>query len=111
MLISVFFVVSFVGISSAADKRTKPKVAAGAVKTIDLQAKTLTLREDTKPDLTCSFDDKTTLRSNNGQKITFADIKIGAILVLVYDIVDGKNIAKSITVAGQVDAPTPEKKG
>ncbi len=111
LIVSTLFIFSLSGMSYAAEKETKVTLlAAGAVKTIDANAKSVTISSSKQPDFTFSVSKETVVRSNDGRNVTFADIKVGAILALSYEVVDGKNIAKSVTVADQVTA-APEKKG
>lgn len=111
VVVLMSFVFSLAVMGYAAEKGNKPNLAAGAVKAIDVKAKTITLMADKKPDFTCSLNDKTVIRSNSNQKVTFDDIKVGNIIVLIYEVVDGKNIATTVTVAGQIAAPAADKKG
>ncbi len=108
ILTSMFLVFSFAG-AVTAQVKSNPNLAAGAVTAIDAKSKTVTIKEDKTPALTFSISDKTMLKSNNGRQATFDDIKIGTILVLTYAVVDGKKIAKEITLAGQV-SPQPSGK-
>ncbi len=110
VLVSVAFVFSLSAATFSAEK-AKLNMAAGAVKTIDVKTKTVTIRADKQPDFTFSINDETVLKSSKGQKVTIDDIRVGVILVLMYDVVDGKNIAKSVTVAGVAVTASPEKKG
>ncbi len=99
ILVFLLFVLSFIGTINAAEGGNKINVAAGAVKAVDAQAKTVTLMADNKPDFICSFDDKTVVRANTGKNISATDIKLGYIAVVAYTQANGKNIAKSITLA------------
>lgn len=75
----------------------KPTMFAGMVMAIDVNAKTLTLKNDKAGPFTFSFSDNTTLRAADGRK-TASEITVGDIAALLYKKVDGKNIATSITV-------------
>ncbi len=107
-LLLLLFVFSLLG-TVAAQERAKINMVSGVVKTVDAKNKTVIIRVDRQTDFTFSFADKTVLRSNNGQKISFNDITIDTVLVLTYDIIDGKNVANSITSAGKM-VPGPSGK-
>ncbi len=99
VLVLILFVSAFTGIAYSVEKENKIKLEAGVVKALDAKAKTITLSADNKTDFTCFFDDKTAVRANTGKKITTADIKVGDVIVLLYEEVNGKKIAKSVTTA------------
>lgn len=107
VIVSTLFIFSFIGTTFSAEKGKNLKVAAGAVKAIDKAAKTITIKEDKKEAFTCFFDDKTIIRANTGGKID--DMKIGDIAALAYEEVNGKNIARGITVISQSGLSSSEK--
>lgn len=76
-------------------KKPNINLFAGEVKEINVAEKSLFLKND-KADMTVVCNDKTAFRSGNS-KVTFNDIKKGSIAAVIYDVVDGKYVAKSIT--------------
>jgi hypothetical protein len=68
---------------------------AGEVNEINITENSIFLKND-KAEMTVVCNDKTALRSGNS-KVTFNDIKKGDIAAVIYDVIDGKNVAKSIT--------------
>ena len=76
-------------------KKPNINLFAGEVKTISVEEKTIFLKND-KAEMTIVCNDKTVFRSGTS-KVTFSDIKKGDIAAVIYDVVDGKNVAKSIT--------------
>ena len=73
------------------------KLFAGAVKNLDINQKSITLKNDKDGESTFIVDEKTIIRSNNINK-SINDIKVGDITALLYEEIDGKHIAKSITL-------------
>jgi len=102
VIIAIALVFSFTGMTFSAEKE-KMKVFGGGVKAINLKEKTMTLWNDKVPEFTCSVDDKSISKTTSGNK-TLADIKVGDIAVVVYEEVNGKNVAKSITVTSRAAA-------
>ena len=76
-------------------KKPNINLFAGEVKAISVGEKTIFLKND-NAEMTVVCNDKTALRSGMS-KVTFGDIKKGDIAVVIYDVIDGKNVAKSIT--------------
>jgi len=76
-------------------KKPDINLFAGEVKEINVAEKSLFLKND-KAEMTVVCNDKTALRSGNSP-VTFNDIKKGYIAAVIYDVIDGKNVAKSIT--------------
>ncbi len=109
-MVSILLILSFAGIASAGQNENKFKIAVGAVKAIDPTSKAITLMADNRPDFTCLIDDKTTLRSGAGSPVSYADIKVGNLVVLVYEEVEGKNVARALTLTSQSPLPSPAKK-
>ena len=96
LIIMIFFVFSFTGIAFSAEKNKKMQVFGGLITAIDTKENIITLKNDKTPEFTCIVDDKALKRNTNGKK-SMADIRIGDIVAVVYEEVNGKNIAKSIT--------------
>jgi hypothetical protein len=99
VLVSALILFSFAGATYSAEKGEKMMVAAGKVTAINAQEKTITIRNDKVPVFTCFFNSNTTVRSNMGTMIVATDIKMGSIVAIAYEKLDGKNIARGITVA------------
>ena len=97
VIIMIFLVSSFTGITFSSEKEKKMQVFAGLIKAIDTKEKTITLQNDKTPEFTCTVNDKAVIRINNEKK-SFADIRTGNIAVAVYEEMNGKNVVKSITV-------------
>jgi Cu/Ag efflux protein CusF len=105
LLLSLIFVFGFTLITSAAESvkavqisAEKPKVKqiTGDIVTLDLNARTLTVKSK-RQEVSLSTDDKTIIRLNKEKK-TLADLKSGDKIKAKYIHVDGKNIAKSISI-------------
>lgn len=107
VIIAFVFVFSFAGMTFSAEKQNM-KVFAGAVKKIDTKEKTITLWNDKVPEFTCSVDENNITKSGSGKK-TLADIKIGDIVVVAYGEVNGKNVAKAVTISSPAAASPGEK--
>lgn len=108
VIIAIVLVFSFAGTTFSAEKK-KFEVFGGGVKAIDLKEKTVTLWNDSVPEFICSVDDRSISKQTSGNK-TLADIKVGDIAVVVYDKVNGKNVAKSITITSREAASRPPEK-
>jgi hypothetical protein len=81
---------------------------AGEVKEINVAEKSLLLKND-KAKMTVVCNNKTAYRSGNSS-VTFNDIKKGDIAAVIYDAVNGNNVAKSITFqALKASAATQQK--
>ncbi|HUO76570.1 MAG TPA: hypothetical protein VMU21_03245 [Thermodesulfovibrionales bacterium] len=105
VIIAIALVLSFTGMTSSADKGEKITMVAGAVKAIDTKQKTITLETNELGKFTCILDDKTLLL---GRK-TIADVKVDDVAAVIYEDVNGKHIAKSITVASPAGSSSKEK--
>ena len=110
VIVSIFVVFAFAGISVSAEKAKEMKMAAGQVKAIDTKTGVLTLGNDKSGDSTYIISDKTVVRANNKNTGTIADIKVGDIAALVYYDADGKNVIRSITVLSPAAASPSAKK-
>lgn len=115
-VIAISLLFSFAGIAFPIEKGKKIKTAAGVIKVFDTKEKTITLRDD-KADFTCIIDDKTVFRMTDGNKAltdikagdVVALVKVGYIAALAYEEVNGKNLAKSITVISSAVSSSGEK--
>jgi Cu/Ag efflux protein CusF len=98
MIFSVIVVFSLAAQVLAADKPKSPdgiKFAAGTMKSLDAEAKTIVIT--TKDgDFSIVCDDSTMFASGSDGK-ALSDINEGDIVAAVYKEVEGKNVAKSIT--------------
>jgi Cu/Ag efflux protein CusF len=94
--------------ASSAEKQ-KMQVFGGGVKAVDTKEKTITLWNDKVPEITFSVDDKSISKLTGGNK-TLADIKIGDIAVVAYEEVNGKNVAKAITITSREAASSQGQK-
>ncbi len=110
VLVPALLIFSLVGTTYADEKGKGIKVVAGVVKTIDTKAKTITLANGNKIVFKCFFDNRTLARSNMGL-IPVTDIKAGSIIAIAYEEINGKKIARTITVATQPRVQPAEKKG
>jgi hypothetical protein len=97
VIIMTFLVFSFAGITFSSEKGKKMEVFAGLIKAIDTKERTVTLKNDKAPEFTCIVNDKTAIRLNSEIK-SFADIRTGNIAVAVYESINGKNVARSVTI-------------
>lgn len=99
-----------VPVMGAGQEMSTPKINlfAGEVKEINVAEKSIYLKND-KAAMTIVCNDKTVLRSGNS-KVTFNDIKKGNIAAVIYDVIDGKNVAKSITFHTLTAPPATEQK-
>jgi len=81
------------------------KVVSGTIKAVDTVAQTLTVVQKVKgkaKETTVTMDDKTSIMMGK-QKKSLEDLKSGEKVAIKYTEVEGKNIAKSVTI-------TPVKK-
>jgi len=108
VIIAVALLFSFTGMGSSAEKQ-KMQVFGGGVKAVDTKEKTITLWNDKVPEITFSVDDKSISKLTGGNK-TLADIKIGDIAVVAYEEVNGKNVAKAITITSREAASSQGQK-
>lgn len=125
IIVAVLFVLS-VGFAFAADQKAAPSAASapaketapakaekkapakvhqvtGEVAAVDATAKTLTVKGK-KGDVAIAADDKTSVMVGKEKK-ALADVKVGDKVMVKYAEMDGKNVAKSVTVS-----PKKEKK-
>ena len=74
------------------------KLFAGAVKNVDINQGFITLKNDRDGESTFILGQNVVVKANDNSSKTVNDIKVGDIAALVYDEIEGKRIAKSITV-------------
>jgi Cu/Ag efflux protein CusF len=91
----------------------KPKVkqVTGDVKSVDMNAKTLTVVKVVRgktEETVVTVDDKTKIRMGKEKK-TLADVKVGDKVVAKYTEVEGKNLAKSVAIRAAVKKTEPAK--
>jgi Cu/Ag efflux protein CusF len=105
LFVAVILVFALASISFAAEatkaeqmpvEKPKAKQITGDIITLDLKAGTLTVKNKIQ-EVSLSTDNKTIIRLDNEKK-TFADLKSGDNIKAKYIQVDGKNIAKSISI-------------
>jgi len=75
--------------------KKKINFIAGEVKSIDAKTKMIVIKTE-KEEKSVVCTDKTVMQSGKS-KVTFADIKKGDIAAVIYDVVNGKNVAKNVT--------------
>lgn len=109
IIISIFLVFAFAGAAFPAEKGKALKTNAGEVTSIDMKAKTITVKNDQDGSLTFVIGDKTVVRIDNKNKSTFEDVKVGCIAALAYEEINGKNVIRSITVMPPLSAPANKK--
>ena len=95
----------------AGQEMKKPNINlfAGEVKTINAKEKTIFLKND-NAEMTIVCNDKTVLRSGMSKTISFDDMKKGDIAAAIYDVIDGKNVAQSVTFHVLKASPATEQK-
>jgi ribosomal protein S1 len=101
IIISVLFIFALAATSFAAGV----KQVTGSVTAVDAKANTLTVKGK-KGDVAVSTDAKTTVMAGKDKK-TLADVKAGDKVTVKYTEADGKNVAKSVSIA---PAKAEEKK-
>ncbi len=108
VIISVLLALSFAWTTYAVEK-TNMKFASGVVKAFDAKTGAITVKADRRPEFTCFIDARTMLRMSSGRK-TADQIKIGDIAAIVYEEVQNKPVATSITVVTPQNSTSGEKK-
>lgn len=98
-ILVLLFISSYISSYDVLSKEIK--LFAGAVERIDINEKLIVLKNDKEGEVTFVIDEKTVIRTSEGFK-SINDIKVGNIASLVYEIVDGKRLAKSITIVPRV---------
>jgi Cu/Ag efflux protein CusF len=107
IIVALLFVFSITSLSFAVEGQKtmpaeKPKVkqVTGDVKSVDMNAKTLTVVKMMKgktEETVVTVDDKTKIRMGKEKK-TLADVKVGDKVIAKYIEVDGKNLAKVVAI-------------
>src|SRR5947208_2024214 len=96
----------YVPLSRADDEPALKLTARARIATTDPQTNQLKLRtQDDKP-LTVIVDRQTKIRIND-REIGFADLRGGQKVAVVYQAVNGKNVASALTVTSTVEAQPP----
>jgi hypothetical protein len=111
LLVALGLGVGYVPISRADDQETQNKVkltARAKIATIDVKTNQLKLRTlDDKP-FHVVVDGQTKIRIND-REIGFTDLREGAEVTVVYQEVNGKNVASALTVVSAPEnSPRPE---
>jgi Cu/Ag efflux protein CusF len=113
IVISLLFVLSLAGPTFArmgmkrAIGDAPVKDAQGVIKTIDKKEKAITI-EAMRGLLTVTADERTVVKLGKEMKL-FTDLIVGDNVVVTYSIGEGKNEAKTITIAPPVIAPAEKK--
>jgi Cu/Ag efflux protein CusF len=92
-------------------EKTKVKQVTGDVKAVDMKAKTITVTKTMKgkaEETVATVDDKTKIMMGEEKK-ALADVKVGEKVKVVYKEVEGKNVAKSITIMPAEKKAEPTK--
>ena len=115
LVVSLLFILSVAGLSFAAEQNTMEKKApvkvkwlTGNVAAVDAAAMTITVKGK-KAEVTLTADNKTSIRMGKEKK-TLADVKVGDKVSTRYSEMEGKNVAKSITIKAEKKAKKMEKK-
>ena len=108
IIVSLLFVFSVAGLSFAAEKKAPVKVKwlTGEVTAVDATANTITVKGK-KAETTITCDDKAKVMMGKEKKAC-ADVKMGDKLSVRYSEVEGKNVAKSVSI--HAAKPTAEEK-
>jgi ribosomal protein S12 len=88
--------------------KKKINFIAGEVKSIDVKTKTIVIKTE-KDEKSVVCTDKTVMQSGKS-KVTFDDIRKGDIAAVIYDVINGKNVAKNMTFHSTKGAPAAEQK-
>jgi Cu/Ag efflux protein CusF len=126
IILALLFVFAITSVSFAAEeKKTAPateekampavkakvKQVTGDVKAVDMKAKTITvtkMMKDKAEETVATVDDKTKIMMGEEKK-ALADVKVGEKVKVVYKEVEGKNVAKSITIMPAEKKAEPTK--
>jgi hypothetical protein len=113
IVISVLFVLSLAGPAFArmgmkrAIGDSPVKDAQGEIKAVNQKEKTVTI-EAMRGLITVTADERTVVKLGKEMKV-FTDLKVGDNVVITYSIGEGKNEAKTITIAPPVIVPAEKK--
>jgi len=129
IIVSLIFILSFAGLSFAADKAVekkaepvkaekkaepakaapaKVKQVTGDVAAVDAKANTITVKGK-KGDTVVTCDDKTKIMMGKDKK-AIADVKVGDKVTVKYSEADGKMTAKSVAIKAAEKKAEPAKK-
>jgi Cu/Ag efflux protein CusF len=118
IIVSLLFVLSVAGLSFAAEKAAAPaaekkapvkvKWLHGEVAAVDAAANTITIKGK-KAETTITCDDKTKIMMGK-KKEALADVKVGEKVSVKYEEVEGKNVAKSVSLQAHAAKHTAKKK-
>jgi len=118
IVVALLFVFSITSLSFAVEGQKampveKPKVqrVTGDVKAVDMKAKTITVTKMIKgkaEETVVTVDDKTKIMMDKEKK-ALADVKVGEKVKVIYTEVEGKNVAKSITIMPAEKKAEPAK--
>ena len=124
IIVSLIFVLSFAGLSFAADKAVekkaepvkaekkaataKVKQVTGEVAAVDAKANTITVKGK-KGDTVVTCDDKTKIMMGKDKK-ALADVKVGDKVTVKFSEADGKMTAKSVAITAAVKKAETAKK-
>jgi ribosomal protein S1 len=130
IIVSLVLVVSFAGLSFAAEKAADKKAPAmaekkapameekkapakikqvtGEVAAVDAKANTITVKAK-KGDTTVTVDDKTKIMMGKEKK-AIADVKVGDKVMVKFSEADGKMVAKSVAIKAAEMKKEPAKK-
>jgi hypothetical protein len=124
IIVSLLFVLSVAGLSFAAEKAMKKEAAvektmekkvpvkvrwlSGEVSAVDAAASTLTVK-GRKAEVALTVNDKTSIKMGKEKK-TLADVKVGDRVSTRYSEVEGKNVAKSISIRAEKKMTKKAKK-
>jgi Cu/Ag efflux protein CusF len=118
IVVALLFVFSITSLSFAVEGQKampveKPKVqrVTGDVKAVDMKAKTITVTKMMKgkaEETVVTVDDKTKIMMDKEKK-ALADVKVGEKVKVIYTEVEGKNVAKSITIMPAEKKAEPAK--
>ena len=122
IIVSLVLVVSFAGLSFAADKAAEKKAPAmeakkapakikqvtGEVAAVDAKANTITVKAK-KGETTVTADDKTKVMMGKEKK-AIADVKVGDKVTVKFSEADGKMVAKSVAIKAADEKAAAKKK-
>ena len=111
IIISTLLVFALTGAAFSAERGKALKTNGGEVTSVDMKSKTIMVKNDQDGNMTFVVGDRAVVRAGDkkSKPTTFEDIKVGSIVALVYDDIDGKKVIRSITVLPPL-GPAPENK-
>ncbi len=124
IIVSLLFVLSVAGLTFAAEKamekkeapamekkapaKAKVKMVTGEVTAVDVKANTITVKGK-KAEMTITCEDNTKVMMGKEKKAC-ADVKVGDKVTAKYSEVEGKDVAKSVSIHPAKAAKKMEKK-